>query len=94
MAAVYILYSSTIDKYYVGSCKDIMERIDQHLSKYLPGGFATTASDWLVYYSINNLKYSQVRKIEIHIKRMKSKKYIEDLKKYPEISFKLIALYQ
>ncbi len=32
-------------------------------------------------------------KIENHIKKMKSKKYIKDLKKYPEIAQKLIKKY-
>jgi len=32
-------------------------------------------------------------KIEIHIKKMKSKKYIQDLKKYPEIAQKLLKKY-
>jgi putative endonuclease len=35
----------------------------------------------------------QAHKIENHIKKMKSKKYIENLKKYPEISLRLLQKY-
>jgi len=40
------------------------------------------------------LDYEQARKIEKQIKRMKSKKYIENLKKYPDIVKKLIEKYK
>jgi len=47
-----------------------------------------------LYYCIEDLLYHQARAIERHIKKMKSKKYIENLKMYEEISVKLIALYK
>ena len=30
MATTYIIYSESIDKYHIGSCKDFSERINQH----------------------------------------------------------------
>ena len=93
MAAVYILYSQSLNKYYIGSCVEVTERFDQHLSKIFPGAFTTKANDWVIYFSLINLSYTQARKIESHIKKMKSKKYIENLEKYPEISQNLINLY-
>ncbi len=94
MAEVYILYSSSLDKYYVGSCLNTSKRIEQHLTNNFPSSFTGQAKDWMIYYSIENLAYSQARKIEKHIKRMKSKKYIQDLKRYPEIATKLISKYK
>jgi putative endonuclease len=41
-----------------------------------------------------DLEYMQARKIENHIKRMKSKKYIKDLKSYSELSEKLFNQYK
>jgi len=38
---------------------------------------------------MENLGYIQARKIESYIKKMKSRKYFEDLKKYPELGEKL-----
>jgi putative endonuclease len=46
-----------------------------------------------LFFEIPNLDKVAARKIETHIKAMKSKKYINNLKKYPEISLKLIAKY-
>jgi putative endonuclease len=93
MAAVYILYSPNLGKFYTGSCKDYLIRIEQHLSEHFPGAFTSTAKDWFIYFVIENWGYTQARKIEAHIKRMKSRKYIEDLKKYPEMTKRLTDRY-
>jgi len=93
MAAVYILYSQSLDKYYIGSCIEVTERLDQHLSKIFPGAFTAKADDWIIFFSLINLSYKQARSIESHIKNMKSKKYIQNLKRYPEILQNLINLY-
>ena len=89
MAVVYILYSKTLDKYYVGSCKDLTDRLNQHLDKEFQNAFTSKTQDWEIYYCIEDLVYLQARKIENHIKSMKSRKFIENLKKYPEIVLKL-----
>lgn len=94
MASVYILYSPSLEQYYTCSCKKLSERIEQHLSKEISGAFTAKAKDWILYFSINELKYEQARLIESHIKRMKSKKYIKNFKMYPELSEKLIDKYQ
>ena len=86
MAYAYILYSKTIDNYYIGSCKEIENRLKQHRGNHFKTGFTKRTKDWKVYFLIENLEYQQARNIEKHIKRMKSKTYILNLKKYPEIS--------
>ena len=93
MAAVYILYSQSLDKYYIGSCIEVTERLDQHLSKIFPGAFTTKANDWVIFFSLIDLSYKQARSIESNIKSMKSKKYIQNLKRYSEISQNLKNLY-
>lgn len=85
MASVYILYSVELDRYYTGSCKFLEKRLEEHNNKTYLDSYTAKASDWVLFLSINNLGYSQARGIEEHIKRMKSKKYIENLKRYPEI---------
>jgi len=94
MAVVYILYSSRLNKFYTGSCDNINKRFDQHLSKLFPEAFTASTEDWTMYFLIEGLEYLQARQIELHIKRMKSKKFIENLKKYPELVEKIILLYQ
>jgi putative endonuclease len=90
MAVVYILYSEKFDKFYTGSCLDFEDRLLQHLNKFYRKSFTTLANDWTTFLVIENLSYLQARKIESHIKSMKSKKYIKNLKQYPEMQEKLI----
>ena len=76
MAQVYILYSQSIDGYYIGSCKDIEIRLQDHNTGLHTNNFTSRAKDWEIYFLVDDLKYAQARKIEKHIKRMKSKTYI------------------
>ena len=95
MAHVYILYSPKADKYYTGSCRDLSERLRDHKSKkYADSYTAMLGDDWSLYVQIDDLGYEQARSIEAHIKKMKSRTYIENLKLYPEIVEKLKSKYQ
>jgi putative endonuclease len=89
MNFVYILYSISLDKYYIGEALDFQERIKQHNSGFYDSAYTKQASDWSLFYSIECLNRLQARKIETHIKKMKSKAYIQNLKKHPEITEKL-----
>ncbi|MBU2949823.1 GIY-YIG nuclease family protein [Tamlana agarivorans] len=93
MNFVYILYSISIDKYYVGETLDIQERIKQHNSGFYDSAYTKQTSDWVLYYSISCEDRVLARKIETHIKKMKSKTYIQNLKKYSEITEKLKSKY-
>ncbi|MBL7931079.1 MAG: GIY-YIG nuclease family protein [Bacteroidia bacterium] len=93
MAYLYILYSKSINRFYTGSCLDFDKRFIEHQKIKDPTGFTAKASDWEEYLVIDNLFYEQARKIEKHIKRMKSAKYIVNLNKHPEIIEKLKLMY-
>ncbi|HAV54178.1 MAG TPA: endonuclease [Aequorivita sp.] len=90
---VFNLYSKSVDGYYTGSCLDFTERFQRHLDKTYFDSYTRKASDWILYLAINGLGYKQARKIEKHIKSMKSRRYIENLKKYPEMVASLIEKY-
>ena len=94
MAYVYIMLSEKLKKYYIGSCLDIHQRISEHQNKIFNNSFTSKANDWILIYSLSDLDFLQARKIESHIKRMKSKKYIENLIKFSEISERLKELYK
>ena len=94
MATVYILHSIKLNKYYTGSCNDITQRMEQHLSKSYGSAYTKNTEDWEIYLMIENLEYEQARQIETHIKKMKSKIYIENLLKYPEIIERLKLKYK
>ena len=92
MAVVYILYSEKLQKHYIGSCKDFSLRLAEHLSaEGVNGSFTSKARDWQVKLVKKNLGYTQARKIELHIKSMKSKAYVSNLVEYPEMREKLRA---
>ena len=90
MASVYILYSKTLDRFYIGSCLDFQKRMDQHQNSDYSNAFTARAADWELFLHLSNLTYEQARSIESHVKRMKSKKYILNLNRYPEILERLI----
>jgi putative endonuclease len=91
---VYILYSASLNHYYIGQTINLGERIAQHNTGEFVGAYTKKANDWVLYYSIGCKSLQQALSIEKHIKRMKSRKYIENLVKYPEISEKLLDQYQ
>jgi len=93
MAYVYILYSKNLNKYYIGSCLNLQERLEEHSLKKFPNCFTSKDNSWNLFFGIPNLEYKQARNIESHIKNMKSSKYIKNLAKYPEILEKLKEKY-
>jgi len=93
MASVYILFSKKLDRFYTGSCNDLSYRIDQHVNKEFSKSFTAKTDDWELFFFIDHLQYAQARSIEEHIKKMKSKIFIQNLKKHPEILQKLLLKY-
>ncbi len=91
----YILYSPKADKYYIGSTRlDPTIRLERHLEEYYGNSkFTTQANDWVLFHTIECHSFGQALKIEKHIKQMKSKIYLQNLLKYPEISIKLLEKY-
>ena len=74
---IYILYSETRDRYYIGSCADVNERLIRHNA----GATLSTKSGrpWKVVYSETFSSKAEALKREIYLKRMKSRVYLEDL---------------
>jgi putative endonuclease len=75
---VYILYSSSLDKFYVGYTGDLIEeRLRRHNSNHK--GFTGGKADWVVRYTEMYNDKSFALKREKEIKSKKSRKYIESL---------------
>ena len=94
MAAVYILFSETLKRFYVGSCAELTDRLPQHLSKNFADSFTAKADDWKLFFTIDHLDYKQARSIEMHIKKMKSSIYIKNLYQHPAIAANLTEKYK
>ena len=66
------------------------ERLKKHNSGFYKEAYTRFATDWELYLLIECSTVSQALCVEKHIKKMKSKVYIMNLKKYPEMIEKLI----
>ena len=87
----YIIYSKSINRYYVGYTSDIKERLKLHNTGHFGGrSFTRKTSDWELFLIIPCKTITQAMFVESRIKKMKSRKYIENLKNYPEIIDRLV----
>lgn len=77
MYAVYILYSSRLDRYYIGSTADVAGRLRRHNSN--SQGFTRAGRPWKLVFSeaYENKSYAEAR--EKQLKRWKNRARIEDL---------------
>ena len=79
MYYIYILYSDAHDRYYVGQSNDVQRRLAQH-NEQEKHAYTTRYRPWrLVKSYCVGESLGLARKIENHIKRLKSRKYIEYL---------------
>jgi putative endonuclease len=90
---VYILYSENIDSYYVGQSINPVVRLAEHNSHLKNRAFTKRADDWKVFLTIQCESRTQAILIEKHIKKMKSKKYLNNLKAIPDMVLNLLQKY-
>ena len=91
MSSVYIIHSKLADKFYIGSTSSsIEERILKHNTGFYENSFTSQAQDWELFIDLLCHDMTHAKRVEKHIKKMKSKIYILNLKKYPEMQFKLL----
>ena len=86
MDLVYILHSATLNRFYIGYTCNFDLRLEFHLNSNETRKFTSKAKDWEIYFKIECETKTQALAIEKHIKEMKSKIYIENLLRYPEIT--------
>ena len=85
-AWVYILHSQSLDKFYIGATRfPVLTRIEQHNLNHYPDSFSRSGIPWTLFAAFHCDSFRQAQRIEKHIKRMKSKVYIKNLKIYPLI---------
>ena len=92
MAFTYILFSKKLNKFYIGATQEsIEERINKHNTKsYGVHHFTAKAEDWSLFLSFETEDFKHAFRLENKIKKMKSKVYIQNLVKYPELRIKII----
>jgi putative endonuclease len=77
MYFVYILYSNSLNRYYVGYTSNLDERLTEHNSGV--SSYTRKGIPWVLMYSETFDNKTDAIKRENYIKRMKSRKYIEGL---------------
>ena len=77
MHLVYILYSTTLDKYYIGYTSNLEERLYKHL--HSAKGFTSRAKDWTIVHPEEYSTKSEALMREKQIKNWKNRSLIENL---------------
>ena len=94
MSYCYILFSQKLDRFYIGvitqTPENWLEKHNQH--SYGTNHFTAKANDWKEFLIIPCNCFSQALKVEKYVKKMKSKIYIQNLKKYPEMVGRILKL--
>jgi putative endonuclease len=93
MYFVYVIESLKDGGFYIGKTSDLTARLRWHNSKELNKGVTRSKMPWRYFYTLEVGNPGTSGKIENHIKRMKSREYVLNLAKYPEIGKKLIEKY-
>ncbi len=74
---VYILFSQTKNRFYIGFTSNLEERIIRHNQK--SKGFTGNTNDWKVVYTENYISKEEAHKRELQIKSWKSRIKIQEL---------------
>ena len=77
MPQVYILYSASLNKYYIGACIDMDRRLKEHNAGH--STFTKTGIPWKLVYQETFDSLQEAKKRELYIKKQKSRQYIERL---------------
>ena len=85
MHYLYIIYSSSLDKFYTGETTDVQERLLKHNEHAYQKAFTKAADDWTIKLQKKCENKSDAVYLEQFIKRMKSKKFILKIIQNPEI---------
>jgi len=76
MFYVYIIYSSSLEKYYVGSTGNVEERLGRHNAGR--GNFTSKGCPWVLIVSIECCSRSEAVQLEQKVKKRGIQRYLRD----------------
>ena len=79
MHYLYIIYSKTTNRFYIGETHDAEERLEKHNHHQYKNSYTKIASDWELVLKFECTNREETLFLEQFIKKMKSKKFIEKL---------------
>jgi len=84
MFQIYILYSESADKYYIGHTDDVPRRIEEH-NTVEKNTYTSHYRPWVLKVSFDvSESRGEARRVENYLKKLKSRKVIEKLIEHPE----------
>jgi putative endonuclease len=79
MFCIYILYSQSADRYYIGHTDDLIRRIEEH-NNVIKNSYTSKFRPWILKASFPvSDSRGEARKVEFYLKKLKSRKIIEKL---------------
>ncbi|GGA64977.1 hypothetical protein GCM10008015_02260 [Flavobacterium palustre] len=85
MHYLYILFSESSQKFYIGETNNMEERLLKHQNHYYSNSFTKIANDWKIVLTFNCKDKDEAIYLENFIKRMKSKIFNEKIIANPSI---------
>ena len=85
MHFLYIIYSNSTDRFYVGETINPSERIKQHNNHLFKGSYTKAADDGEIMLELKVENKEKALYLEGFIKRMKSLKFIQKVIDKPDI---------
>ena len=79
MHFVYVIYSPSSDRYYIGETVDVQGRLIEHRQHRYAGSFTSIADDWEIAFVLRCKDKVSALKVEAHLKKSKSKVYLKRL---------------
>ncbi len=84
MFQIYILYSESADRYYIGHTEDIPRRLKEHNTAD-KNSYTSHYRPWILKGSFDvSESRGEARRVENYLKKLKSRKVIENLLEHPE----------
>ena len=89
---IYIIYSESADRYYIGHTNDPDRRLDEH-NNVIKNSYTFKYRPWILKacFELSESR-GEAKKVETYLKRMKSRKLIENIIKNPKEFDKIVML--
>lgn len=91
MQYLYILYSSTVNQYYIGETHNTAQRLLKHNNRSYEGSFTKIATDWEIVLEFECVSRHQAIYLEKFIKKMKSTVFTQKIIANPAILKDIIS---
>jgi putative endonuclease len=85
MHYLYVLYSPSKNKFYIGETSDVNFRLNLHNNHAFRGAYTKISNDWEVKLNFECSSKDKCLYLESFIKKMKSRKFIVKIIENPEI---------